>query len=420
MTTEGLSPALKRILVLSNRYYPYYKGGYSLECKAITDELINRGYDVHVLTSNWHAPKKQVDGNIYRLLHIREPAGRHPLYRRWKDLQWALTNPTDYRTAHRLMQSLAPDIVYVWNMGHLSLSPLAAAQDLGLPLVFALADYWLLKRYRELYLEPNQLKRAYRLLIHGLKSFNPLQFPYLIVNNPVLKQYYVKAGFPAEHISVIPAGLQAHFILDTPHAVANRSTIELLYAGRLSKEKGVDLAIRTVALLNQELASELDRPVHLDIVGAGDPSYVGYLQELAASLDLQQAVRFIGKLSQEELIDRYKHYDAVLMPYIWVEPFGGVSIEAMAQGTCVIASDHGGPARNITHGHDGLLVPPEDPRAIARAVIDLVQDGDLRDRIRHAAVATVRKHYSLDKVGDQVEAYLNATLAKHHLLNRKE
>ncbi len=414
MATQKSFPNLKRILVLSNRYYPHYKGGYSLQCKAIVDELINREYDVQILTSNWQVDKGQIDGNVYRLLHIRESAKQHPLSRRWQHFQRAFISRIDYRIARRLILSLSPDIIYIWNMGHLSLSPLAAAQDLGLPLVFTLADYWLLQCYQELCLEPNRYKRNYRLFIHGLKYFDPIQCPYSIVTNPILKHHYVKAGFPTEHLAVIPAGLQNHFILDTLSPPADRSTIELLYAGRLSKEKGIPYAIQTVALLNQDLRSELDMPVRLDIVGAGDSSYERHLRELVASLDLQQTVRFVGKLSQDELIDRYKCYDAVLMPYTWVEPFGGITIEAMAQGTCVIASDHGGPAEIITHRHDGLLVPPKDPRAIAQAVIDLIQNQDLREHIRHAAIATARERYSLDKVGDQVETYLNAALADHH------
>ncbi|MCP4536931.1 MAG: glycosyltransferase family 4 protein [Chloroflexi bacterium] len=414
MATQKSFSNLKRILVLSNLYYPYVKGGYELQCKTITDELVNRGYDIQVLTSDWQASEKKIDGNIHRLLRIREAASQHPLYRRWQHLQWALISRINHRIAYRLMQTLDPDIVFAWNMGRISLGPLAAAQELGLPLVFNLSDYWLLQRHQELCLEPNRHKKNYRLFIHGLASFDSSQFPYLLTLSEVLKQQYIKVGLPGEHISVIPWGLPSHLIQDMPHSATQRSTVELLYAGRLSKEKGVDLAIRTVAMLNQELASELDRPVHLDIVGAGDASYERYLQELVVSLDLQQAVRFVGKLSQDELIARYKRYDAVLMPHIWVEPFGGVSIEAMAQGTCVIASDHGGPAEIITHGKDGLLVPPEDPSAMARAVIGLVQNQDLKDYIRHAAIATVRERYSLDKVGDQVEAYLNAALADHH------
>ena len=79
----------------------------------------------------------------------------------------------------------------------------------------------------------------------------------------------------------------------------------------------------------------------------------------------------------------------------------------------LVASDRGGPAEIITHEQNGLLVKPEDPAAIARAVVNLAQNRDLANRIRHAAIATVRERYSLDKVGDQVEAYLKTVLATY-------
>jgi glycosyltransferase involved in cell wall biosynthesis len=312
------------------------------------------------------------------------------------------------------MQALSPDVVYVWNMSRLSLGPLGAAQNLGFPLVFDLGDYWLLTGYQVLCAESNHRKREYRLFVHGLKSFNPFEFTHILTHSEVLRQCYVEAGFPANHVSVIPRGLPARVIQDTPPAAAQHSAIELLFAGRLTEAKGVHLAIQTVALLNGELGAELDRSARLNIVGEGDPSYVQRLQNLVESLGLQQAVRFIGKVTQEELFDLYKHHDAVLIPSIWVEPFGRIAIEAMSQGTCVIASERGGPAEIVTHGHDGLLVPAEDPHAMGRAVVELVRDENLRDRIRHAAIATVRQRYVLDRVGDQVEAYLNAALTAHH------
>ncbi len=411
--TMHLPSGLDRILVLSNRYYPHFKGGYGLSCKAIVDQLIKRGYDVQVLTSNLQAPKIR-EGNIYRLLRMRDSISKNPFRRRWQHLRWAWISRLNYRIAHRVMRELAPDLVYVWNMGYISLSPLAAAQNLKLPLVFDLGDYWLLQRCQELCLEPDRRKRAYRLFIQGIESFNPFQFPNIIANSEALKRGYVEAGFPAEHITVIPRGLPADLIRDTALPLAQRSAVELFYAGRLSEEKGVHLAIEAVALLNQDLAPDVKRSVHLDIVGDGDPSYVHRLHELVESLGLRQVVHFAGRLARQELIERYKRYDAVLIPSIWVEPFGRVTIEAMAQGACVIASDRGGVAEIITHGQDGLLVEPENSAAIAQAVVDLLRDRDLGDRIRRAAIATVRERYSLDKVGEQVETYLNAALAGHH------
>ncbi len=412
MATPPIKP--QKILIISNRYPPYFQGGYDLRCKSVADGLKERGYDVQVLTSDWQAPKRQTTGNVHRLLHIREPASHQALYQRWQHVQWALTGRVDYDVTRHLLQAWRPDIVYVWNMGHLSLAPLAAVQELGVPVVFDLGDYWLLQRHQELVQESDWRKRTYRLWVQGIKSFDTSRFTHILVNSTILKQQYIASGFSPEHIEVIPRGLPAHFILDTPCPISPRSTYQFLCAGRLSEAKGIHLAIQTIALLNHPMAGELGKPAQLDIVGDGTPAYMQSLYGLASSLGLQQAIRFVGKVSQEELIDSYKHYDAVLIPSVWVEPFGGITIEAMAQGTCVIASERGGPAEHIVHGRNGILVPPEDPRAMALAVVNLMQDDDLRDRIRRAAIATVRERYALDKVCDQVEAYLEQALIEHH------
>jgi len=414
---------LDRILILSNRYPPYYKGGYSLSCRLVADELAQRGYKVHVLTSNWLPSREQlvmssvelVEDNVHRRLHIRERPSRHPLRQRWQHLKWAVAARLDYQITHQLMQDLSPDIVYIWNMSHLALSPLDAVQDLGLPFVLDVGDYWLLQRYQELYTEPDSQRQRYRLFVHGLKSFNPLQFSHILANSCTLKQRYVKSGFPAEQITVIPRSVPAHFVRESPARVPKHPSVKLLFAGRVTEAKGVHLAIQTVALLNGEMFTELSQFVRLDIVGDGEESYVQSLREQVASLGLAQAVHFLGRLAQEELIERYPYYDIVLIPAVWFEPFGRSALEAMAQGVCVIASDRGGPAEQITHGQNGLLVPPEDPRAMAQAVISLIRDEAQRDRIRRAAIATVRENYTLESVVERVEAYLQAALAQRRL-----
>lgn len=413
--TEQKKGRLTRILILSNHYPPHYKGGYGLRCQSVTEELARRGYEIQVLTSDWHTgarPTRRVEtsGGVltHRLLHIRQPISPHPLRRRGQHLRWAVAARRDYRTAYNLMRSLAPDLVYVWSMSHLALSPLAAAQDLNLPLVFDLGDYWLLQRYQELQAEPDARRRRYRLWIHGLSSFDLSCFPHILVNSRTLKHQYTQAGFPAAQLTVIPRGLPAAWIRETPPPLPPRPHLQLLYVGRLTEAKGAHLAIEAVALLNGERAADLGRPAHLDLVGTGEADYQERLRRQVADRGLARVVRFLGRLPQQDLMARYGGYDALLLPSVWVEPFGGAALEAMAQGTCVIASDRGGPAELIRHGQTGLLVPPEDPAALAQAVLSLAHDPARRDRIRRAAIAAVRAAYTLEQVGDRVEAYLQS------------
>jgi glycosyltransferase involved in cell wall biosynthesis len=110
----------------------------------------------------------------------------------------------------------------------------------------------------------------------------------------------------------------------------------------------------------------------------------------------------------------YRQNHILLFPSIWVEPFGMAVIEAMAQGLCVIASDHGGPIEHITHGENGMLVPAEDPDAMAAAILRLAKNPDLAKRIRRAALRTVRNRYAFDTIADQIEEYLIGVATKGH------
>jgi len=77
------------------------------------------------------------------------------------------------------------------------------------------------------------------------------------------------------------------------------------------------------------------------------------------------------------------------------EGFSLATIEAMASGVPVIATDCGGPSDIIKHGYNGLLVPVADPRAMSDAIAMILQDNGLAERLKHAAQIDVKDRYSL-------------------------
>lgn len=110
----------------------------------------------------------------------------------------------------------------------------------------------------------------------------------------------------------------------------------ILFApGRLEKYKGIHLAIRAL-----KLASEKRKDITLWIAGEG--SYEVELRKLVKKLQLIEHVRFLGRLSQDEMKERYFDCDIVLFPSLWPEPLGRVPLEAMAAGKPIIANDVGG------------------------------------------------------------------------------
>jgi glycosyltransferase involved in cell wall biosynthesis len=93
---------------------------------------------------------------------------------------------------------------------------------------------------------------------------------------------------------------------------------------------------------------------------------------------------------------------AVILPSIWAEPFGLVAVEAMAAGTPCIASDHAALPELITHGVDGTLVPPGDPRALAAAIADVQASPDTYAGLGQAARDTYQKQFDPDQNVDQL------------------
>jgi len=92
------------------------------------------------------------------------------------------------------------------------------------------------------------------------------------------------------------------------------------------------------------------------------------------------------------------------------EPFAAVPIEAMSCGMAVVATTAGGTPEAIVDGETGLLVGPDDPAALARALLRLAADDSLRVRLGEQAARVARERFDLDLYVDRLEAYYRARL----------
>jgi glycosyltransferase involved in cell wall biosynthesis/predicted metal-dependent phosphoesterase TrpH len=153
-------------------------------------------------------------------------------------------------------------------------------------------------------------------------------------------------------------------------------TINVLYAGRLSKEKGVELLADAFLEAHRQ-----DPRLHLVLAGGGP-------EEDLLRRRLGDRATFLGWLSGNDLARVYASADVFLFASS-TETFGQVILEAQASGLPVVAVDRGGPSCLIDPGETGLLAPPE-VNALADAVISLTSTPMLRERVRRGALAGVR------------------------------
>jgi len=173
-------------------------------------------------------------------------------------------------------------------------------------------------------------------------------------------------GVQAEKITVYPRGIDvtrfdpgfANGFWDTCHGV-RPETLKLLYVGRVSKEKDLDVLARAY----RQLAAQRS---DMTLCIVGDGPYRERMQQMLADTP---AV-FTGTLEGRELAQAYASSDAFVFPST-TDTFGNVVLEAQASGLPVIVSDQGGPQENILPGQTGLVVPGGDAGALQEAIEQL-------------------------------------------------
>ena len=140
----------------------------------------------------------------------------------------------------------------------------------------------------------------------------------------------------------------------------------VVFAGRLSDEKGVDVAVRAVAALPEAT---------LDVAGDGPARPA--LEELAAELGVADRVRFHGRLATPELQAMLRRAAVAVVPSRWYENQPLAVLEAFASGLPVVGTELGGIPELIKPGVDGGRVPADDPSALAEALRPLLDDPEL-------------------------------------------
>ncbi len=220
---------------------------------------------------------------------------------------------------------------------------------------------------------------------------------------------------PSANVLTIPNGVDiARFV--PPRERPAGEAVRLLYVGRISPEKGTHLLFEAFASLAGTT------PVELDVVGEeavpppdmlallGGPEVreqpaSGYLEASLARLpaDARARIRLHGKRPHGELPGFYRRADVLVVPSL-SEGFGKPAAEAMASGLPVVAARAGGIPEVVADGETGLLVPPNDPAALAEAVARVAADPALRARLGAAGRTRAEEHFSYDRIAREVEA----------------
>lgn len=149
------------------------------------------------------------------------------------------------------------------------------------------------------------------------------------------------------------------------------------FAGRISYRKGYDLFLEAA----REVAAACNdaRFLIAGIPAPGEEWRMSDLSRCVQELGLQGRVEVLGMC--EDLLPVFLRSGVVVVPSRLPEGFGLVAVEALSAGCAVILADHGAAREIVTHGETGLLVPPDDHIALAKAMTTLLRDDPLRQRL---------------------------------------
>lgn len=186
----------------------------------------------------------------------------------------------------------------------------------------------------------------------------------------------------------------------------------LLFVGRLERLKGVETAIRALALLRDRAHDDLRLIVLGEDVRDGDESEKERLKAVASALGVRDRVDFLGSVAHHELPYFYAAADVCVMPS-YSESFGLVALEAQACGRPVVASGVSGLRSVVRDEVSGYLIDGHDPAAYAERIGRLLADPELAQQMGRRG-RLLAQRFSWTRTADRLEGLFENVIERSH------
>ncbi len=219
---------------------------------------------------------------------------------------------------------------------------------------------------------------------------------------------FVAERFPGDY-RIIPNGIDfARFNRPSPKIPEfDDGRLNVLFVGRLEKRKGLSHLLRAWGSVHRELPS-----ARLIVVGGGGG--LKHYRSFVAGRPSDDIV-FAGEVSNEDLLRYYHTADVFCAPSTGQESFGIVLLEAMAAGRPIVTTNIAGYQEVVTHRREGILVPPKDAESLADALIHVLSDAGLRERLGAAGIRRAQE-YAWAKIATSVLEYYGEMIHRRELL----
>ena len=416
-----------RLLLISNLYPPLELGGYEQLCEEVAASLELRGHQVTVLTSNYGVKGRSLnEARVHRILHLQAH------FYHYKPLDFFVKRPVqqwqDKQALRRTIHQVEPDLVVIFGMWNLCRKlPSWAEALMGDRVAYYISatwpsdldidlEYWNLPARRAW---AEALKRPLRVLALQelkLEGYPPkLKLEHAMCVSHYVRSQLIDAGQLSERAGVIYNGLDPTEWLrharrfDAPQ----RNPLRLVYTGSLFQIKGVHTAIQAMGILKQR--GVVDR-LNLTIIGSGHPKYEARLREMLDEFALHERVYFAGRIERAAMPRTLPEHDVFLFTSCGPEAMARTVMEAMAAGLLVIGAETGGQVEMLQHLQNALTFKAKDAVGLADRIEQAMNDPDLRARLARAGQQTVLERFTLDRMVDNIEGWLQGILRENPAL----
>lgn len=388
-----------RVLILSWEYPPRIVGGLGRHVYHLATTLASRGVNVHVVTKDHpDAPEYEKSEGV----HIYRVVNYPPDIQQEDWVPWTLQfNVALLEKSVALLNDIQKfNVIHAhdWLVAHAAAS-LKHAYKLPLVATIHATEYG---RHQ------GHLPEPMNKLIHQIEWWLTFESARTICCSRYMQEQITRIfELPPDKVDVIPNGIDFEaFRNDVSVDLFKRKYVPegdklVFFVGRLVYEKGVQTVIEAMPRI-------LDKVPNVSFVVAGSGPHLNQLKGLVSELGLQEKITFAGHVDSTDLSAFYTCADLTVVPSLY-EPFGMVVLESMAMNTPTIVADTGGLSEIVVHEETGLKFEPGDSQSLADAMLRILTDGALSERITADARSFMGEQYSWNRIAERtVEVYRNA------------
>jgi glycosyltransferase involved in cell wall biosynthesis len=378
------------------------RGGIGTHFAGLAPELARQGHETHVLTLSASEPRDE----------LHEGASVHQLSERIPRRLWPINDLARTHAFAGALRELGPfDVVYAPEWGGAAAlyarrqtqGPLITNLTTSLVQILTIMSGW--NRGRRL-----RVKHAIQARLERSQTQRSTG---LVASTRAILDW-------ARHlwnVATVPSTVIPNLVdIDRVRAARDRGAPPpgfpprgpvVAFSGRLESRKGVHVLAQAMRRVWSEIPDARLVLLGEDREWHGRPMS-GYLRELAGPY--VDRLHWMGRQPPERLFPALGAADVVALPSLW-ENHALAAIEAMALGRALVATSGSGFEEMVQPGHDGVLVSPSDPVALAEAIVRLLRDPALRTRLGEAAAASTECRFASEPVARRHVEWFEAVAA---------